>query len=147
MARVDYNKLIRDRIPNILIAKGIDFKARICEDDEEYKFTLVEKLQEEAYETKQALLSYLENLDNDKAAKEAYLQEVVKELADTESIIIELLKVFNISRDTLNTEINKKNKENGGFDDKIILEWADDPEHKLPPDAYDPVNPTVEECH
>ncbi len=44
-----YQKLVRDRIPEILDAKGVPYEKRIA-DDAEYLAELIKKLQEEAQE-------------------------------------------------------------------------------------------------
>ena len=51
-----YNKLVRDKIPEILDKKGVSYEKRIAS-DEEYKIELVKKLEEEVAEFKEALSS------------------------------------------------------------------------------------------
>jgi predicted house-cleaning noncanonical NTP pyrophosphatase (MazG superfamily) len=48
-----YEKLVRDRIPEILDAKGVSYEKRIA-DDKEYRIELLKKLVEEAHEFEQA---------------------------------------------------------------------------------------------
>ena len=45
----DYNKLVRDKIPQILDAKSIPYEKRIASSDE-YKVELIKKLDEEIQE-------------------------------------------------------------------------------------------------
>ncbi len=95
---VSYNKLVRDRIPGILDAKGIAYEKRIAS-AEEYKAELIKKLQEEAAEFAEA----------GDAAELADVLEVVEalkrlpEYADVERIRLE------------------KREERGGFEERIIL--------------------------
>lgn len=100
-----YNKLVRDRIPEI-IKENNDGEAitRILS-DEEYKKALEDKLYEE----------YQEVLD----AKE---NDRIEELADMLEIMISLAKLENSSlEDIIEIAKNKRNKR-GGFEKRIYLE-------------------------
>ncbi len=48
-----YEKLVRDRIPEILDAKGVAYEARVA-DDREYRAELIRKLSEESAEFAEA---------------------------------------------------------------------------------------------
>ena len=50
---VAYEKLVRDRIPEVLDAKGIAYEARVA-DDGEFRAELIKKLAEEAAELAEA---------------------------------------------------------------------------------------------
>lgn len=93
-----YNKLVRDKIPEILDKKGISYKKRIAS-PEEYKVELIKKLEEEVQEFSQA--------------------GDPEELADVVEVIEALKQLFEYS-DT-ETIRQKKRKERGGFDERIIL--------------------------
>ena len=54
----EFNKLVRDKVPNIIIGKAYPFKARKCTDDE-FPIALGNKLIEEANEIKEAISKYL----------------------------------------------------------------------------------------
>lgn len=73
-----YNKLVRDKILEILALKGLDYKARILENDE-YADKLDEKLLEEI--------------------KEYLKSRAVEELADIQEVIFAILKNKGISRE------------------------------------------------
>lgn len=93
-----YNKLVRDRIPEILDAKGIPYDLRIAE-DAEYKTELIKKLVEEAAEFSE--VSSVEELSDVLEVISAL--QTLPEYADVESVRA------------------LKREERGGFDKKIIL--------------------------
>jgi predicted house-cleaning noncanonical NTP pyrophosphatase (MazG superfamily) len=93
-----YNKLVRDKIPEMLDKKGISYEKRIASDNE-YKIELIKKLDEEVKE-------FLE--DN-----------ITEELADIIEVI-EALKRLPEYNDVEEVRIQKL-KDRGGFDKKIIL--------------------------
>lgn len=96
-----YNKLVRDKIPNIIKENG-DVPITHIADDQEYQNKLLEKLQEEVNE-------YLE--DNNP-----------EELADILEVIYTLSKIHDISIQELNVIRNSKLEKRGGFDQRIILD-------------------------
>jgi predicted house-cleaning noncanonical NTP pyrophosphatase (MazG superfamily) len=93
-----YNKLVRDKIPEILDEKGVSYEKRIAS-AEEYKAELIKKLGEEVKEFSEA--------------------GDPEELADIVEVIEALKKLLEYS----NVEAirQKKQEERGGFDEKIIL--------------------------
>lgn len=99
-----YNKLVRDKITDIIEADGRIAKYRIL-DDNEYRQELNKKLQEEVKE-------YLE--DNN-----------VEELADIVEVIYGILNSMNVSiKEFEKIRINKQEKR-GAFEKKIYLEEAE----------------------
>lgn len=96
-----YNKLVRDKIPDIIRGNS-DIPVTHIADDKEYSKKLLEKLQEEVDE-------YLK--DNS-----------VEELADILEVLHALAKTHGISVKELDDIRVKKLKERGGFEDKIILD-------------------------
>ena len=99
-----YNKLVRDKIIDIIEADGRIAKYRIL-DDNEYRQELNKKLQEEVKE-------YLE--DNN-----------VEELADIVEVIYGILSSMNVSiQEFEKIRINKQEKR-GAFEKKIYLEEAE----------------------
>lgn len=97
---MNYDKLVRDNIPEILEKHGSQIKTYIC-DEEEYITRLKNKLQEEVNE-------FLE--DN-----------TAEELADIIEVLYALAKTKKISPEQLEAIRQKKLKKRGGFDKKIIL--------------------------
>jgi len=97
---MNFNKLVRDKIPEILESKGSKIKTHIC-DDQEYLTRLRDKLLEEVNE-------FLED-------------ETVEELADVLEVVYSLAKTKNINKDDLEKIRKEKSEKRGGFDEKIIL--------------------------
>jgi len=94
-----YNKLVRDRIPEIIKDKGKKCKFRIV-DREEYRQKLVEKLVEETNE-----------FVNDPC---------IEELADIQEVVDNLQKEFGWK--SLKAVAEFKRVTRGSFQDKIVLE-------------------------
>lgn len=93
-----YNKLVRDRIPEILDEKGISYEKRIA-GPEEYKVELIKKLGEEIGE-------FAEAGDPLELADILEVLEAIKTLPEYSEV--EILRV-------------KKREERGGFEQRIIL--------------------------
>jgi len=96
-----YNKLVRDKIPEIIKNKGAVPIAHIA-DDEEYWQKLKEKLQEEVDE-------FLKDSNEE-------------ELADILEVIYAICDFKNFDKEKLELLRKKKTEERGGFKDKIILD-------------------------
>lgn len=93
-----YNKLVRDKIPEILDGKGVLYEKRIASEGE-YKTELIKKLGEETEE-------FLKDGDTEELADVMEVIEALKKLPDYENA--EELR-------------RKKLEERGGFEQKIIL--------------------------
>ena len=96
-----YNKLVRDKIPEIIKNKGAVPITRIASDDE-YWQKLKEKLQEEI----------------DEFMKDSNAEE----LADILEVINAICDFKKIDKKELELLRKKKVKERGGFKEKIILD-------------------------
>ena len=103
-----YEKLVRDRIPEIIERAGKTATWRRLR-DEEFRQALKAKALEEAGE-----------LVN--ASDEALLSE----LADLSEVIDGILGAYDLSREDLEMVRRKKNKERGRFTRRIFLESATD---------------------
>lgn len=110
-----YNKLVRDRIPEIIAEKGQIAQIRILSEPE-FKKKLIEKMLEEANEVRESSLVFLKNQRN-KIAK----QDVLKELADLQEVLLAIYEVFDISCPEVNLVRNKRKKERGAFKKRILL--------------------------
>ena len=98
-----YNKLVRDRIPEIIKQKGETPVTHIA-NDEEYWKKLKEKLREEANEFSA----------NEKDEELADILEVIHAVCDFKRIDFKSLEKIRA----------KKNSERGGFKARIILDEA-----------------------
>ncbi|WP_311081783.1 nucleoside triphosphate pyrophosphohydrolase [Paenibacillus polymyxa] len=99
-----YNKLVRDRIPNLIMSQGKECRTRIL-DPEEYKRELRTKLREEAEEYFEA--------DKD--------QDALEELADLLEVIRALVEVHGASVPELDKLRADKAEARGGFQERVLL--------------------------
>ncbi len=99
-----HNKLIRDKIPEIIKAEGKIVKTKIL-NNEDYRKELNRKLQEEVKE-------YLE--DNN-----------VEELADIVEVVYGILNSMNIPIDDFEKKRKGKAEKNGAFKEKIFLQESE----------------------
>ena len=95
-----YNKLVRDKIPEIIESKGGKAEIRILS-DEEYPIYLEAKLDEEVGE-----------FHRDKTAEE---------LADILEVLYALAESIGCSREELLETYEKKHAARGGFEKKLFL--------------------------
>ena len=99
-----YNKLVRDRIPEVIEASGAHIRTRILNDDENLQ-SLIEKLAEEYEEFKEVVN--------------------IEELADLQEVILALADVV-ASREELEKVRADKAAKRGAFTKKIFLESVDE---------------------
>ena len=104
MERIPYDKLIRDRIPEIIRNDGKESATHIAE-DEEYFQKLQEKLEEEVNE-------FLSSDENHK----------IEEIADILEVLYAICDVKGISQEEIEKIRFQKAQERGGFQKRIILE-------------------------
>ena len=100
-----YNKLVRDKIPDIIKSDNKTCLTKVL-DDEEYLSSLNTKLQEEMKE-------YLESGE-------------VEELADLEEVLRAILDVKKVSYEDFEKIRLEKVSKRGAFKKKIFLESVDD---------------------
>lgn len=99
-----YNKLVRDKIPDIILSKGLKpITARLR--GSELVEALIEKLFEEANEIKE--------------------NPCVEELADLEEVILAIAKELGISSNQLDDARKLKAKERGQFNKGIFLKGVE----------------------
>ncbi|OLS40826.1 nucleoside triphosphate pyrophosphohydrolase [Bacillus sp. MRMR6] len=104
-----YNKLVRDRIPEVIENTGKKFSTRLLE-NEEY----IKELKNKSFEE---LNEYI-NTNNDKDA--------IEELADLLEIIHELAEYHGSSIEEVEKVRQQKVEKRGGFKDKIFLIEVED---------------------
>jgi predicted house-cleaning noncanonical NTP pyrophosphatase (MazG superfamily) len=98
-----YNKLVRDKIPEIIRAKGTECEIEIATEDKRYEL-LEEKLKEEVNE-------FLEDKN-------------LEELADIMEVLFELADSLGYDEAALLNARKKKRYERGGFKDGIVLKFT-----------------------
>ena len=74
-----YNKLVRDKIPEILDEKGISYEKRIASNEKEYKVELIKKLHEEIKE-------FIETPSPEELADILEVIEALKKLPDYQNV-------------------------------------------------------------
>lgn len=104
-----YNKLVRDRIPEIIGNSGKKFTTKILDDDQ-YELELKKKLKEEMEE--------YQNTSND--------NEALEELADLLELMHALAKVHGASMEEVEKIRQDKASKRGGFEEKIFLIEVED---------------------
>ncbi len=105
--RQEHNKLVRDRIPQIIRQAGNQCEV-VTMSEAEFNKGLREKLLEEAGE-----------------AAAASPENLVSELADLQEVIDALLTVYGIERKAVLIEQRRKRRERGGFEKRLRLLWTD----------------------
>ena len=100
-----YNKLVRDKIPEIIERSGKTAHIQILGDDE-YVTALEKKLDEEC--------------------AEFHKDKNVEELADIMEVVYALTKAIGSSPDELERVRKEKAEERGGFGKKIFLEYVEE---------------------
>lgn len=104
-----YNKLVRDKIPNIIENSGKKFSIEIL-NDENYVIALQEKLHEELAEYSDATTD----------------ENSLEELADILELIYALSKIHGSNPGGLEAIRNDKRIKRGGFEDKVLLVEVED---------------------
>ena len=128
MKKITHNKLVRDRIPNIIIGKGLSFKAHKL-DAVGFENELANKLIEESNEVAEKVHWLNHKCNQEPVSKEELkydLDEITEELADVLEVYINLVKSLKIKTEDIEKAANSKRIKNGGFEDKIFLEWVED---------------------
>ncbi len=110
--RTWHDKLVRDRIPQIIASDGAHFALEIY-NEESYRAALLAKLDEEARE-----------------AASAPPQDLIKELADLFEVIDAALEAHAISRSAVLAAQARRRAERGGFTRRLRLMWT---EREAPP--------------
>lgn len=100
-----YDKLVRDKIPDICRANGEEPYTRVLNDEEYWEY-LLKKDQEELEEVKTA----------------ESLEEIEKELGDKLEIIRAMAEFKGFSLDDIIAEADRKKQKNGGFEKRLLLE-------------------------
>jgi predicted house-cleaning noncanonical NTP pyrophosphatase (MazG superfamily) len=103
----EYNKLVRDRIPEIINAEGRTYQVETLSDDD-FRRALLAKVTEEAAEV-----------------ANAPTEKLAVELADLQEVIDAVMKTYNIDPETVRAIQDQRRLDRGGFDKRIKLLWTD----------------------
>ena len=106
--KIHYNKLVRDRIPEIIAADTKTCAVEVMQDDV-FQQALRTKLIEEAQEVSEA--------END---------DLIKELADLYEVIDTLITTNNLDKQAILAQQMQRRNERGGFEDRIRLLWVEE---------------------
>lgn len=112
MEKIFYNKLCRDKIPEIIRDKGFDCDVHVAE-EAEYKKEIIRKVFEEAIGVTNA------------SGKEGLLAE----LADLVITINAVQKEFGITDDELHDAVHASLDEKGAYDERYYLSWSSDTDY------------------
>lgn len=105
--RKQYNKLVRDRIPEIIRKDNLECEV-VTLKEEEYRQALRNKLIEEAQE-----------------AAEASEEKLVAEIADLYEVIDALIATYGIERELVIAEQQRRREERGSFEKRLQLLWVE----------------------
>jgi predicted house-cleaning noncanonical NTP pyrophosphatase (MazG superfamily) len=111
--RVVYNKLVRDQIPGIIARDGYQAVTRVL-DHAGYRAALRAKLLEEAQE-----------------AQAAAEEQLLSELADVLEVLQALASAHGARWEDIESEAARERAERGGFDQRIFVEYVEQPEEAV----------------
>ncbi|MBD1836644.1 nucleoside triphosphate pyrophosphohydrolase [Coleofasciculus sp. FACHB-501] len=104
--RQDYNKLVRDRIPEIIEKSGYQYEVTTLSESE-YRKALCQKLVEEAQE-----------------AATAEPEELIKEIADLYEVVEAILVAYKIDKKSVLKLQEERRQSRGRFERRIKLLWT-----------------------
>jgi len=112
MEKIYYNKLCRDKVPELIEAKGFECEVREVDHDE-YRREIIRKVFEEA----------------SGVSNHSGRESLLKELADLVITLDAVTKEFGITDEELDEAVEKSIEEKGGYDDMLYLAWSSDTEY------------------
>lgn len=121
-----YNKLVRDKIPQIITDKGGVCKVERVDSDERC-LKLLDKLLEEAAEVREAgceAYLYSHDVGSQNDAFDTAKDKVIEELADIKEVIRNIEMWFDIQPEAVDIARIQKLKDKGGFDAGKVLKWV-----------------------
>jgi predicted house-cleaning noncanonical NTP pyrophosphatase (MazG superfamily) len=113
-----YNKLVRDRIPQIIIGNGEKPITRVL-NETEYLHELIKKLKEETAELEAELILNKNGLIGQNKSK---VSKALEELADIKEVTIAIREAMGIHAGELEDVRRQKADKNGRFKKRIYLE-------------------------
>lgn len=112
MEKIYYNKLCRDKVPEIIAGKGFECEVREVDHDE-YKREIIRKVFEEA----------------SGVSNHSGRESLLKELSDLMVTVEAVKKEYGISDGELDLAIEKSIDEKGGYEGRLYLSWSSDTEY------------------
>jgi len=106
--RIIYEKLVRDRIPEIMDREGVRYEVGTL-DREAFREALLAKVVEEAEELRAA----------------AGRGEVVKEIADVYEVLDALMALERIDAGEVREAQTARRRDRGGFERRLLLRWTE----------------------
>lgn len=114
MARVYYNKLVRDRIKEKIEGKGETCEVRTIEDNKEFQQELLKKVAEEAVALSRT------------RSREDFLDEY----ADLMVVLDTLTAELELSEAEVSLALKENLERKGGYQERHFLVWSDDSEYE-----------------
>jgi len=112
MEKIYYNKLCRDKVPDIVQGKGFECEVREM-DHEEYRREITRKVAEEA----SGVSNHLGKTS------------LLKELADLIITIEAVKKEYKLTDSEIQEAVDHSIEEKGGYEDMLYLSWSSDTEY------------------
>lgn len=112
MEKIYYNKLCRDKVPEIIRGKGFECDVREVDHDE-YKREIIRKVFEEA----------------SGVSNHSGRSGLLKELADLMITIDAVKKEYAITDAELDEAIETSVEDKGGYEERLYLSWSSDTEY------------------
>lgn len=109
MARVYYNKLIRDRLPARIEEGGNAYEVRAVADEREFQQELLKKVREEA----------------DALSRARSREDFIDEYADLMVVLDTLTSTLELTEAEVTTALQENLASKGGFQQRHFLQWAE----------------------
>lgn len=113
MSRIFYNKLIRDKIPEIIEAKGELCDVRVLDDAHEFQQELLKKIVEEA----------------GGLVKARTRNDLLSEYADLMVALDTLMQLMEFSEADIKTSLEENMSKKGAYKRQLFLHWSEDGEY------------------
>lgn len=120
MPRTEHNKLVRDRIPDIIAKNGGVAHTHTIESDGRYCVELYRKFKEEFVE----FLDEVEKVELETSTKAS--NGMLEELADMMEVMHAIVRIQGLSMDVIDAKRVAKRHERGGFEKRVYLEYVDE---------------------
>ena len=114
MARIFYNKLIRDRIPEIIEVKGELCDVRVLDDAHEFQQELLKKIVEEA----------------GGLVKARSRKDLLDEYADLMVALDTLMHLMEFSEADIKTALEENLNRKGSYKRQLFLHWSEDTDYQ-----------------